>query len=455
MEKRMMAICLVLALLLGCVPASADLTGNAADFPKGGFSWQVPDMVKTLSGQIVDTGDIGETRPGSGIIFAYMVYTTLTEKEVNDLMDRMEALSDEGKGEEAAQLKARLTDSAPLLFLVIGVRDSGEGFSLDTVMNELLTGYVPGMFRAPAEIGTLDGYTYFVTVPAPDSETIRKAETNLGRETTEALVKAQDEIMAHPECFILKERTETNVYPEPGTKVSFITKDIEGKEATSETLFSRNRVTLVNLWQTFCEPCKEEMPELDRLNREYAGKGFEVIGVVCDVGNDEGRLEKARTISGKYSIRTLLLSKDLHDSLPAPQGTPTSYFIDSEGKILGYPVVGKHMDQILAGIEQYLDGKTVEVPTEPAEVSSEPQTWTVRVTDQNGEPVPEVTVSFCTASACQMVELAEDGTGSYTGPAGQYHVSIVEAPDEYDTDNVGDIYTDEHSSSLTIVLTRH
>lgn len=455
MEKRMMAVCLVLALLLGCVPAFADQTGEVVDFPKSGFSWQVPDMVMTLPGQIVETGDAGEMRPGSGIICAYMAYTTLTEEEVGDLLKRVQALSDEGKGEEAVQLKTRLSESAPLLLLVLGVRDSGEDFSLDAVMNELLTGYVPGMFRAPAEIGKLGDYTYYVTAPAPDSDTIRKAETHLGREATEVLVKAQDEIMAHPERFTLKERTGIDVYPEPGTKISFITKDLEGKEVTAEALFSRNRVTLVNFWQTFCGPCMEEMPELDRLNREYAGKGFEVISVVCDVGQDEGKLEKARTISGKYSIRTLLLSSDLYESLPLPQGTPTSYFIDSEGKILGYPVVGKHMDQILAGIEQYLDGKTAVVPTEPKEVSDEPQTWTVRVTDQNGDPVPDVTVSFCTASACQMVELAEDGTGSYTGPAGRYHVNVVEAPDEYDTDNVGDIYTDEHSSSLTIVLPRH
>jgi hypothetical protein len=76
------------------------------------------------------------------------------------------------------------------------------------------------------------------------------------------------------------------------------------------------------------------------------------------------------------------------------------------------------------------------------------------VTDQNGDPVPDVIISFCSGSACTIVELDETGTGSYTAPAASYHVTFVEVPEGYNTDNVPDLYTDEHSSSISITITK-
>lgn len=46
------------------------------------------------------------------------------------------------------------------------------------------------------------------------------------------------------------------------------------------------QLTLLNLWATWCGPCKEEFPELEQLHRDYEAKGLRILAVSVDMGND-------------------------------------------------------------------------------------------------------------------------------------------------------------------------
>ena len=63
---------------------------------------------------------------------------------------------------------------------------------------------------------------------------------------------------------------------------NFNSVDVDGNKVSSEILKGK-KVTMVNIWGTFCTPCIKEMPDLEKLNKEYADKGFQVVGIVCDV----------------------------------------------------------------------------------------------------------------------------------------------------------------------------
>ena len=451
--KKILAILMVLALFLSCAAAenAAENEDDSLDFPRSGLTWQYGDLLDNLNGLIVETMDYGELSRDGGMIVAGILYTEQTNEELNAFSTKTAALREEGKTEEAAEMTKEFAEACPLLFWVIGVQE--EKMTVEAALAYIAQGAGATEYREPVKLGDQDGFTYYLTVPAADSTILEKAKKHMTAEGIAALSAVYDGIMAHPELFILKKREVENDYAAPGTKISFETTDLEGNRVTSEELFSANKITLINFWQTFCEACIDEMPELDRLNREYGDKGFAVIGCVADVGNDEKKLETAKKISSPYSYRTILLSADLYEALPL-HSTPTSYLLDSEGTVLAWPIEGKHLDEIVKDIEAYLAGETTEVPTEPAAVSGDEQTWKVCVTDQNGDPVPEAIVSFCTASSCTPVEVDEDGVGTFTGPAYSYHVRIVDLPDGYNDDDVEDIYTDEHSSSISITVNR-
>ena len=49
----------------------------------------------------------------------------------------------------------------------------------------------------------------------------------------------------------------------------------------------RGRPVLINFWATWCKPCEDEMPAMERLYRAYHAQGFELLAVSVDVGSDE------------------------------------------------------------------------------------------------------------------------------------------------------------------------
>ena len=59
-----------------------------------------------------------------------------------------------------------------------------------------------------------------------------------------------------------------------------------------ESIFKGKKLTMINIWATFCGPCIGEMPDLERSHQEYADKGLQVIGIACDVVSTDVEFEQ-------------------------------------------------------------------------------------------------------------------------------------------------------------------
>lgn len=66
------------------------------------------------------------------------------------------------------------------------------------------------------------------------------------------------------------------------------------------------KTLLVNLWATWCAPCRAEMPALDELQAELGGEDFEVVAINVDTGSDE----KPRKFLGEIGIKSLGYYRD-------------------------------------------------------------------------------------------------------------------------------------------------
>ena len=111
-------------------------------------------------------------------------------------------------------------------------------------------------------------------------------------------------------------------------------------------------------------------------------------------------------------------------------------------------------------LESYIDtlkarheNVTVEYGT-GSDAESSADAYIIHVVDQNGDPVPEVYVNFCTDEACVPCESDEDGTIVYTGKPAVYHVQVIDYPEGYSCDESFEMYTTETYGEWDIRLTK-
>lgn len=118
--------------------------------------------------------------------------------------------------------------------------------------------------------------------------------------------------------------------PEPLPEITF--NDAAGKALTLADF--KGKVVLLNLWATWCAPCREEMPALDRLQKALGGDNFEVVALSLD--------RKGAEASQKFLTETNAGNLKLYIDATAKQGTalkivgmPTTILIDKEGREVG------------------------------------------------------------------------------------------------------------------------
>jgi thiol-disulfide isomerase/thioredoxin len=92
----------------------------------------------------------------------------------------------------------------------------------------------------------------------------------------------------------------------------------------------RGQVVLINLWATWCGPCREETPGLVRLFHEDGPKGLVVVGLSLDVGGREKVREFARQFGVPYPIVFTEPMSQLADTV---EGVPTTILVDRNGRV--------------------------------------------------------------------------------------------------------------------------
>jgi thiol-disulfide isomerase/thioredoxin len=109
-------------------------------------------------------------------------------------------------------------------------------------------------------------------------------------------------------------------------------KDGEGNPVTLADW--RGRVVLINLWATWCAPCRREMPSLARLQDEIGGDDFEVLAISVDRKGAEASakflIETGAENLALYVDETFKVARDLK----AP-GLPVTILVDRQGREIG------------------------------------------------------------------------------------------------------------------------
>jgi len=103
---------------------------------------------------------------------------------------------------------------------------------------------------------------------------------------------------------------------------------VEGDSVSLAAL--RGKPVLLNIWATWCHPCREEIPELQRLYERYRDQGLELVGVSVDAGGDEAAI---RDFMRRYGM-TYPVWRDPAENVSTTflaLGVPATFLIDRDG----------------------------------------------------------------------------------------------------------------------------
>ena len=132
--------------------------------------------------------------------------------------------------------------------------------------------------------------------------------------------------------------------------------DLEGN-AVSSDVFSRSRLTMVNVWATYCGPCLGEMPGLGELAAEYDPEEFQIIGIVSDAleGEDQTLAESLVRQTGADYPHLLLNESIYYALLTEVDAVPTTFFVDGHGAVLDTVVGAMEKEEWEARIDGLLE----------------------------------------------------------------------------------------------------
>ncbi len=125
---------------------------------------------------------------------------------------------------------------------------------------------------------------------------------------------------------------------EAAAEILFEAQDMEGNTVSSD-IFSESKLTMVNVWATYCNPCLREMPGLGELAGEYDSEEFQVIGIISDVqeGADQKVMDYASALieqTGADYTHIVLNESVYYALLKDVSVVPTTFFIDEKGVLL-------------------------------------------------------------------------------------------------------------------------
>jgi thiol-disulfide isomerase/thioredoxin len=114
---------------------------------------------------------------------------------------------------------------------------------------------------------------------------------------------------------------------------------VETDTALTSEDFAKNKLTVLNVWATWCPPCVAELPELQKISEAYKDKGVEIIGVLQDGLTESGlpsdAVIKAANVlmrDADANYRIILPDEYLQtEFIDSMQYFPTTFFLDANG----------------------------------------------------------------------------------------------------------------------------
>ena len=265
----------ILAILLAVLMVSSFATSAFAEGKKE--TWDQMGFTLTYPEEFTDTK--GVFMPNffpavkNGVYTMMFNYYAISKEESDAFNEKTK------NGGLSAEDTAKILDAMGTLLVVIGIDGNRSAADLAEVMG-LESTTEDGLTM----VGKHNDITYFaITDPDTYDDFAEKIPPEYAEEYR-ALQTSLINVLKNAEYFT-PHSTSADLL---GTVLQFETTDLDGNVVKSEELFAAHAVTMVNVWATWCGPCKAEMPELGELARriEAEGRDAAIVGICSDADEE-------------------------------------------------------------------------------------------------------------------------------------------------------------------------
>lgn len=218
---------------------------------------------------------------------------------------------------------------------------------------------------------------------------------------------------------------------------SFETTDIDGNAVSSADLFKANKITMVNVWGTWCHNCVGEMEELAEIHTRLQAKGCGVVGVEYEQKPIDTMADEVRAFLEEKGVNypNVIIPED-NEILTGVSGFPTTFFVDSEGTILTYPIPGAMVEAYESTVDQLLAGEAVDTVDDAGAIANDNGEYHVIVYDMDGAPVEGAVIQLCDETTCAFQSTDANGVATFsTEEQKAYDIHVLMAPEGYAPDD--------------------
>ncbi len=134
---------------------------------------------------------------------------------------------------------------------------------------------------------------------------------------------------------------------------AFVGQDLDGRPLDLAAL--HGHVVIVNLWATWCTPCRAEMPMLDAFYKAHRAEGLVLVGLSADRHRDLGDMRK---VMQAFSYRAAMLADAKSNGFGSPGALPLTYVIDARGEVHAIfdnhagPLTQSDLEKAIAGLAE-------------------------------------------------------------------------------------------------------
>ena len=411
MKKILTILLIVLIAFSFSAPSFAE--GKKETWDKMGFTLTYPEEFSNTKG-IVLPNPYPTVKDG---IYSMLINYYAFSKEESD------AFNEKTKnGGLSAEDTARILDAMGNLLIVMGIDGDRSAADLLSVMN--LESLEEDDLTMVGKNGDITYYA--ITKPDVYGDFADRIPPEYAEEYRRLQASLVD-VLKNAEYFAPRSGSADLL----GTVLRFETTDLDGNVVKSEELFAAHAVTMVNIWATWCGPCKAEMPELGELARrlEAEGKDAAIVGICNDADEEPDTCREILAERG-VDYLNLLPFVDMEEKLYLTT-LPTTLFVNRDAPIEGVPEDLSRYGQL---IDAFVGaGASAEQSSEPSRVvTTDKGVYRVIVTDSSGAPVKEVMVQFCSDTTCTMGKTDENGVAVFEMEEGPiYTIHVLKVPEGY------------------------